>query len=199
MESKLGLFLVEPGSHPLDSLGNGHRNRWKSGTFFFEGDGPPQGVVTIRGLPRPLARAMERYPERLEVEQVRKAYNLAAEAHTGQKRASGEDYVNHVVEVATLLAQFKLDTASLVAALIHDVVEDTSVTLTEIEEEFGYEVGQIVDGVTKIGKVEFRSHTEQQVENYRKLLLSMAQDAPGHPHQVGGPPSQHEDSGTPGS
>ena len=92
-----------------------------------------------------------------EVEQVRKAYNLAAEAHAGQKRASGEDYVNHVVEVATLLAQFKLDTASLVSALIHDVVEDTSVTLTDIEEEFGYEVGQIVDGVTKIGKVEFRS------------------------------------------
>ncbi len=144
---------------------------------FLEGDAPLQGVVTIRGLPRPLARAMERYPERLEVEQVRKAYNLAAEAHAGQKRASGEDYVNHVVEVATLLAQFKLDTASLVSALIHDVVEDTSVTLTDIEEEFGYEVGQIVDGVTKIGKVEFRSHTEQQVENYRKLLLSMAQDA----------------------
>lgn len=144
---------------------------------FLEGDAPPQGVVTIRGLPRPLARAMERYPERLEVEQVRKAYDLAAEAHAGQKRASGEDYVNHVVEVATLLAQFKLDTASLVSALIHDVVEDTSVTLTHIEEEFGYEVGQIVDGVTKIGKVEFRSHTEQQVENYRKLLLSMAQDA----------------------
>jgi GTP pyrophosphokinase len=120
---------------------------------------------------------MERYPDRLDVDQVRKAFEMAAEAHEGQKRASGEDYVTHVVEVATLLAQFKLDTASLVAALIHDVVEDTQITLTDIEEEFGYEVGQIVDGVTKIGRVEFRSHTEQQVENYRKLLLSMAQDA----------------------
>jgi GTP pyrophosphokinase len=120
---------------------------------------------------------MERYPDRLDVDQVRKAFEMAAEAHAGQKRASGEDFVTHVVEVATLLAQFKLDTASLVAALIHDVVEDTSLTLTDIEEEFGYEVGQIVDGVTKIGRVEFRSHTEQQVENYRKLLLSMAQDA----------------------
>ncbi len=134
-------------------------------------------TVTIRGLPRPLARAMERYADRLDVDQVRRAYQLAVEAHAGQKRASGEEYVNHVVEVATLLAQFKLDTASLVSALIHDVVEDTHFTLTDIEERFGFEVGQIVDGVTKIGRVEFRSHTEQQVENYRKLLLSMAQDA----------------------
>lgn len=133
--------------------------------------------MTIRDLPRPLARAMERYAERLDVDQVREAYRMAAEAHAGQKRASGEDYVTHVVEVATLLAQFKLDTSSLVAALVHDVVEDTAVNLTEIEERFGFEVGQIVDGVTKIGRVEFKSHTEQQVENYRKLLLSMAQDA----------------------
>ncbi|MFC1660096.1 RelA/SpoT family protein [Gemmatimonadota bacterium] len=132
---------------------------------------------TIRGIPRPLARAMERYAERLDVDRVRDAYELALEAHAGQKRASGEDYVTHVVEVATLLAQFKLDTASLVAALVHDVVEDTTFNLTDVEERFGFEVGQIVDGVTKIGRVEFRSHTEQQVENYRKLLLSMAQDA----------------------
>jgi len=149
----------------------------ESGRIPLGGDESPQGPITIRGVPRPLARAMERYPDRLDVELVRKAYELAAEAHEGQKRASGEDYVTHVVEVATLLAQFKLDTASLVSALIHDVVEDTPITLTDIEEEFGYEVGQIVDGVTKIGRVEFRSHTEQQVENYRKLLLSMAQDA----------------------
>jgi guanosine-3',5'-bis(diphosphate) 3'-pyrophosphohydrolase len=137
----------------------------------------PGSSVTIRDLPRPLARAMERYAERLDIDRVREAYGMAVEAHAGQKRASGEDFVSHVVEVATLLAQFKLDTASLVAALVHDVVEDTPITLTEIEERFGFEVGQIVDGVTKIGRVEFRSHTEQQVENYRKLLLSMAQDA----------------------
>ncbi len=136
---------------------------------------PPQ--VTIRDLPRPLARAMERYADRLDVDRIREAYKLAVEAHAGQRRASGEEFVNHVVEVATLLAQFKLDTACIVAALVHDVVEDTPVTLTDIEERFGYEVGQIVDGVTKIGRVEFVSHTEHQVENYRKLLLSMAQDA----------------------
>jgi GTP pyrophosphokinase len=120
---------------------------------------------------------MERYADRLDVDRVREAHELAVAAHQGQTRASGEAYVTHVVEVATLLAQFKLDTSCLVAALVHDVVEDTPVNLTEIEERFGYEVGQIVDGLTKIGKVEFKSHTEQQVENYRKLLLSMAQDA----------------------
>jgi guanosine-3',5'-bis(diphosphate) 3'-pyrophosphohydrolase len=138
---------------------------------------PPGSDITIRDLPRPLARAMERYADRLDVDRVREAYELAVEAHEGQTRASGEAYVTHVVEVATLLAQFKLDTSSLVAALVHDVVEDTQVNLTVIEERFGYEVGQIVDGLTKIGKVEFKSNTEQQVENYRKLLLSMAQDA----------------------
>lgn len=132
---------------------------------------------TIRGLPRKLARALEAYAERLDVDLIRQAYDLAREAHAGQKRASGEEYVNHTVEVATLLAQYKLDSASLAAALVHDVVEDTAVTLAELEERMGSEVAGIVDGVTKIGKVRFGSHTEHQVENYRKMLLSMAQDA----------------------
>jgi len=132
---------------------------------------------TILGLPRPLARAMEAYADRLDVPLVRAAYDLAVEAHSGQTRASGESYVNHTVEVATILAHLKLDTASLIAGLIHDVVEDTAVSLQDLEARFGTEVAMLVDGVTKIGKVEFRSHTEAQVENYRKLLLSMAADA----------------------
>jgi len=132
---------------------------------------------TIRGLPRPLARAMEAYADRLDVERVREAYELAGEAHAGQKRASGEDFVSHAVEVATILAQLHLDTDTLVAGLIHDVVEDTVFTVEEVQERFGAGVRLIVDGVTKIGKVRFRSHTEHQVENYRKLLLSMAEDA----------------------
>ncbi len=132
---------------------------------------------TIRGVPRGLARALEAYPERLDVEKIQEAYELAARAHRGQKRASGEEYVSHSVEVATILAQLKLDTASIVAGLVHDVVEDTEWTLPDIEERFGSEVAGIVDGVTKIGKVRFRSHHERQAENYRKLLLSMAEDA----------------------
>jgi len=134
-------------------------------------------VTTIRGLPRPLARAMEAYAERLDVDAIQAAYELAAEAHAGQFRASGEPYINHAVEVATILAELQLDTGTVVSALVHDVVEDTVVSLQGIRELFGDEVGAIVDGVTKIGKVRFRSSTERQVENYRKLLLSMAQDA----------------------
>lgn len=132
--------------------------------------------TAIQGLPRPLAKAMEEYAERLDVNAVRTAYQLAADAHAGQKRASGEPFLNHAVEVATIVAQLRLDTGSLASALVHDVVEDTAVSLEGIREALGDEVGAIVDGVTKIGRVRFRSHTEAQVENYRKLLLSMAKD-----------------------
>ncbi len=132
--------------------------------------------AAIHGLPRPLAKAMEGYAERLDVDAVRSAYELAAEAHSGQKRASGEPFINHAVEVATIVAELRLDTGSLASALVHDVVEDTAVSLQAVREVLGDEVGAIVDGVTKIGQVRFRSHTEAQVENYRKLLLSMAKD-----------------------
>jgi (p)ppGpp synthase/HD superfamily hydrolase len=86
----------------------------------------------------------------------------------------GDSYIVHTTEVARILAELHLDTVSVAAGLIHDTVEDTSRTLQDVRAEFGEEVAQVVDGVTKIGKVEFRSSTEQQVENYRKLLLSMA-------------------------
>jgi GTP diphosphokinase / guanosine-3',5'-bis(diphosphate) 3'-diphosphatase len=132
---------------------------------------------TIHGLPRELARVLEGYAHRLDVNRIREAYELAEEAHRGQQRASGEIFVTHAIEVATILAQFKLDTASIVAGLIHDVVEDTEYSLADLEQRFGSEVASIVDGVTKIGKVRFGSHTERQAENYRKLLLSMAEDA----------------------
>jgi GTP pyrophosphokinase len=120
---------------------------------------------------------MESYADRLDVDAVRAAYELAREAHSGQRRASGDKFVTHAVEVATILSLLGLDTDSLVSGLVHDVVEDTTVSLADIDKRFGKGVSTIVDGVTKIGRVEFRSHTEQQVENYRKLLLSMARDA----------------------
>ena len=93
--------------------------------------------TTIRGLPRPLARALEGYADRLDVDLIRDAYDLASKAHAGQQRASGEEYVSHVVDVATILAQFRLDTASIVGALVHDIVEDTEVTLSDINKQFG--------------------------------------------------------------
>ena len=136
-----------------------------------------QTSTTIHGLPRPLARALEGYAERLDVDAIQRAHAVAVDAHAGQTRASGDAYVSHTIEVATILAQLRLDSDTIVAALIHDVIEDTAVTLRDVEEQFGPQVAQIVDGVTKLGKVRFRSATEQQVENYRKMLLSMASDA----------------------
>jgi len=137
----------------------------------------PNPTPTVRGLPRTLARQLENYADRVDVDQIRGAYEMAAEAHAGQRRASGEPYVNHAVEVATILASLRLDTATIVAGLVHDAVEDTAVSLADLRARFGDEIANLVDGVTKIGKVEFRSNTEQQMENYRKLLLSMAEDA----------------------
>jgi GTP diphosphokinase / guanosine-3',5'-bis(diphosphate) 3'-diphosphatase len=134
-------------------------------------------MTTIQSVPRQLARALEGYADRLNVGVIRDAYDVAIEAHTGQTRASGQDYVSHTVEVATILAQLRLDTDTIVAGLIHDVIEDTDITLRDVETRFGPQVAAIVDGVTKLGKVRFRSATEQQVENYRKMLLSMASDA----------------------
>ena len=138
---------------------------------------PSLSTPTIRDLPRPLARALEGYADRLDVDTIRRAYEFAAEAHAGQTRASGEEYVSHTVEVATILASLQMDTDTIVAGLIHDTLEDTELSVRDIERHFGPHVAAIVDGVTKLGKVHFGSTSEQQVENYRKMLLSMASDA----------------------
>ena len=113
---------------------------------------------------------------RLDVELLLRAYKFSERAHAGQKRASGEDYVTHCVEVAKILADLHLDSVTVASGLIHDVIEDTAVTVEELEREFGKEIAQIVDGVTKISNISFRSREERQVENYRKLLLSVARD-----------------------
>jgi GTP pyrophosphokinase len=133
--------------------------------------------AALEALPPRLRESVQLYAERLDVDLIARAYRFSEKAHAGQKRASGEAYLQHCVEVTKILADLHLDSFSLAAGLIHDVVEDTSFTLDDVRREFGEEIATIVDGVTKIGKVEFRSSTEQQVENYRKLLLSMAQDA----------------------
>jgi GTP pyrophosphokinase len=128
-------------------------------------------------LPQRLRESLEVHGDRIDFDLIARAWSFGARAHEGQKRASGEDFTTHLIEVAKILADLHLDSVSIAAALIHDVVEDTEVPLDAVRAEFGPEVARIVDGVTKIGKVQFQSSTEQQVENYRKLLLSMAQDA----------------------
>ncbi|HSK47812.1 MAG TPA: bifunctional (p)ppGpp synthetase/guanosine-3',5'-bis(diphosphate) 3'-pyrophosphohydrolase [Coriobacteriia bacterium] len=104
------------------------------------------------------------------------AYEFALKAHEGQLRKSGEPFVNHPLEVALILAELHLDTATLKAALLHDVVEDSHHELSEVRELFGDEVTELVDGVTKLGKIEFESLSEQQSNNLRKMLIAMAKD-----------------------
>jgi GTP pyrophosphokinase len=115
--------------------------------------------------------------ERLDVDLLTRAYRFSERAHAGQKRSSGDAYVSHCVEVAKILAELHLDSVTVASGLIHDVIEDTGVSVEEIERDFGAEIAAIVDGVTKIGNITFRSTQERQVENYRKLLLSIAKDA----------------------
>ncbi|HUF67778.1 MAG TPA: bifunctional (p)ppGpp synthetase/guanosine-3',5'-bis(diphosphate) 3'-pyrophosphohydrolase [Longimicrobiales bacterium] len=136
-----------------------------------------QAATALAALPERLRATLEMNADRLDLGKVARAWEFSANAHRGQKRASGEDFTVHLVEVAKILADLQLDEISITAALIHDVIEDTDTTYEDVVREFGPEVARIVDGVTKIGKVQFQSTTEQQVENYRKLLLSMAQDA----------------------
>jgi GTP pyrophosphokinase len=107
---------------------------------------------------------------------VRKAYEFSAKAHAGQTRRSGEPYVKHPVAVAGVLTSLKTDVTAVVAGLLHDTLEDTVATAEELEREFGKEVVHLVDGVTKIGKITFKSSEEKQAENFRKMVLSMADD-----------------------
>ena len=111
-----------------------------------------------------------------DMEMLDKAYQLAERAHSGQFRRSGEPYICHPLHVAMLLVDLGMDTESLAAALMHDVVEDTSVTLDELESQFGADVAHMVDGVTKLTKIKFSSVEEQQAENLRKMLMAMSQD-----------------------
>lgn len=111
-----------------------------------------------------------------KLEQLRAAYTFAETAHQGQKRVSGEPYITHPLGVAHILAELELDLETLVAALLHDVVEDTRTTLEDVEREFGEEIALLVDGVTKLGRLKEKTKTEQQAENLRKMFLAMARD-----------------------
>ncbi|MGE0354985.1 MAG: bifunctional (p)ppGpp synthetase/guanosine-3',5'-bis(diphosphate) 3'-pyrophosphohydrolase [Gemmatimonadales bacterium] len=121
--------------------------------------------------------ALERHADRLDLELIERAWRFSAAAHRGQKRLSGEDFISHSIAVAMILIDQLLDPTSIAAALLHDVVEDSDVQTEDIAKAFGPEVAGIVDGLTKISHLTFRSSAEEQVENYRKLLLSIARDA----------------------
>ncbi len=122
-----------------------------------------------------LQRVKEHYPES-DLELIRRAYEFAAQAHDGQLRASGEPYVQHSLETAALLADLRLDPATIAAALLHDVPEDTQTPLGKIRQEFGEEVTKLVDGVTKLSRIEWESLEEEEAESLRKMFLAMVDD-----------------------
>ena len=116
------------------------------------------------------------YLDATEAEQVRRAYRFADEAHLGQIRASGEPYITHPIAVAAQCAEWKLDVQALMAALLHDAIEDCGVTKPQLIERFGPAVAELVDGLTKLDKLQFTTREENQAESFRKMLLAMARD-----------------------
>ncbi len=121
-------------------------------------------------------RVRRYYPDLEDWEMVERAYNYSVAAHSGQLRESGESYITHPLGVALILTELELDLVTIVAGLLHDVVEDTEVTLDQIQETFGEEVSSLVDGVTKLSRLDFTSKEEQQAETLRKMFIAMAQD-----------------------
>jgi GTP diphosphokinase / guanosine-3',5'-bis(diphosphate) 3'-diphosphatase len=125
---------------------------------------------------RDLIKRMQANRPTDDLEIIKKAYDYSQRVHTGQTRASGEPYLVHPLEVALVLAEMKMDPVAVAAGLLHDSVEDTSVTIVDIRKEFGEQVAHIVEGVTKISKIDFATREEQQAENLRKMMLAMVDD-----------------------
>ncbi len=125
---------------------------------------------------RHLIETLESYLPEDQIETVMLAYEFGAAAHDGQKRQSGEDYISHPVAVAQELADMHLDAQAIAAAILHDVVEDTEASILEIEDKFGAEVTILVDGVSKLDQIQFRSRAEAQAESFRKMMLAMIED-----------------------
>jgi guanosine-3',5'-bis(diphosphate) 3'-pyrophosphohydrolase len=136
---------------------------------------PGASARRTRGL-RQLVETLEGYVPTEQVEQVLKAYEFGAVAHEGQTRMSGEPYISHPIAVAKMLADMHLDPQTIIAAILHDVVEDTEVSLSGLEEQFGSEVASLVDGVSKLDQMEFTSRAEAQAESFRKMMLAMIED-----------------------
>ncbi|MGZ8580426.1 MAG: RelA/SpoT family protein [Actinomycetota bacterium] len=124
----------------------------------------------------PVLKKVRGYNPKADVREIARAYAFAETSHEGQKRKSGEEFITHPLAVTDILADLRLDTTTLEAALLHDTVEDTDVSLDDIEQEFGPEVARIVDGLTKLDRLEFHSREQEQAENVRKMIVAMAGD-----------------------
>jgi guanosine-3',5'-bis(diphosphate) 3'-pyrophosphohydrolase len=129
----------------------------------------PQAVLELRDL-------LNTYLDPDKVSVILKAFEVGALAHQGQTRNSGEDYIMHPVAVAQILANMRMDHESIAAAILHDTIEDTPLSKEEIESKFGLEIANLVDGVTKLDKMKFRTRSEADAESFRKLMLAMSRD-----------------------
>lgn len=127
----------------------------------------PESLLSIK---------LSQYLKNKDIEKIWAAYRFSEQAHEGQMRKSGEPYISHPVAVACQLADLHLDVPTIIAALLHDVVEDTKITKQQVAVQFGNQVAELVDGLSKLEKIEFQSATEAQAENFRKMLLAMSQD-----------------------
>jgi GTP pyrophosphokinase len=137
---------------------------------------PDPAATVDEATGRELAALVAAYDPRADAALIESAYLAAAAAHEGQLRDNGDPYITHPVAVARILAQYRLDSASVATALLHDVAEDTKVGLPELERRFGREVARLVDGVTKLTRLELQSERTKQAENFRKLVLAMSED-----------------------
>jgi len=141
------------------------------GPTFAPAQPPKQQVVSTANLIAKLD-----YLKPADVKLIKQAFTFADDAHLGQYRQSGEPYITHPLAVAELCAEWKLDVYSIMAALLHDVIEDTGRTRAQLVESFGPKIGELVDGLTKLDKLEFQSHAEAQAESFRKMFMAMARD-----------------------
>ena len=134
----------------------------------------PKDFTDPEVLHNRLIKAVRQYHPSTDLSMIEKAWHLACKAHEGQKRRSGEPYFIHPVTVAGILAELGMDTDSIVAGLLHDCLEDTSATYTTLEKEFGRSVADLVNGVTRLGKIVYSSKEEAQMEDLRKMFIAMA-------------------------
>src|SRR5215468_7178948 len=138
-------------------------------------DGQPREGVRLTELST-LIEEIPKYLPGADLDLLTRAYHFSEHSHHGQQRASGEPYLSHPLEVANLLVGFKMDVTTVTAGLLHDVLEDTQTTKDDLVREFGADIAELVDGVTKIGKLAFSSREERQAENFRKMVVAMARD-----------------------
>jgi guanosine-3',5'-bis(diphosphate) 3'-pyrophosphohydrolase len=137
---------------------------------------PPAAAPALPPDAATLIARVRDYDAKADVDLIARAYAVAEEAHRPQKRDNGDPYITHPLAVAGILAGYRLDAASIVTALLHDTIEDTPVTLRDIDRQFGHEVALLVDGVTKLTRLELQSDRTKQAENFRKLVLAMSRD-----------------------